>query len=66
MKINGIWVLDHWGFIEGRKVLMNEEGIELNSNVLYEIVIEYFNSKVYFLFKIWDFIKYSSLIKNFP
>ena len=46
MKINNAWVLDSWVNSDDEKIIDDHEGIELDSNALYEIIFEYFNAKV--------------------
>ena len=53
VKINAKWSIDEWKKQEGEKVAQNEEKIEMNANILYELEVDFFNSKVSisFLFK---------------
>ena len=53
VKINAKWIIDEWKKQEGEKVAQNEEKIEMNANILYELEVDFFNSKVSisFLFK---------------
>lgn len=58
MKINNMWVLEKWGKNEGENIMRSEETIELRSNILYELNVEYFNLKVkifFFFFRYFQF-----------
>ena len=54
MKINNMWVLEKWGKNEGENIMRSEETIELRSNILYELNVEYFNLKVKIFFFFLD------------
>ena len=58
MKINNMWVLEKWGKNEGENIMRSEETIELRSNILYELNVEYFNLKVKIFFFFFSYFQF--------